>query len=100
MRGIGRGQLVRLGTPGERYEELCGQCWKGKLCVTSSGAMFPCPLSQATDVGDVKSGLSGILANREADRVPPQGSFDAGTARQAAHGFGKGEGRRLFLLAR
>jgi MoaA/NifB/PqqE/SkfB family radical SAM enzyme len=61
MRGIGRGQLVRLGTPGERYDELCGQCWKGKLCVTSSGAVFPCPLSRATDLGDVKSGLSAIL---------------------------------------
>jgi MoaA/NifB/PqqE/SkfB family radical SAM enzyme len=61
MRGIGRGQLVRLGTRGERYEELCGQCWKGKLCVTSRGAVFPCPLSRATDLGDVKSGLSGIL---------------------------------------
>jgi MoaA/NifB/PqqE/SkfB family radical SAM enzyme len=61
MRGIGRGQLVRLGTPGERFEELCGQCWKGKLCVTSSGAVFPCPLSRATNLGDVKSGLGGIL---------------------------------------
>lgn len=61
MRGIGRGELVRLGTPGERYEELCAQCWKGKLCVTSSGAVFPCPLSRATNLGDVKAGLSSIL---------------------------------------
>ena len=61
MRGIGRGERIRLGTPGERYDELCGQCWNGKLCVTSSGATFPCPLSRKTDLGDVKSSLSGIL---------------------------------------
>jgi MoaA/NifB/PqqE/SkfB family radical SAM enzyme len=61
MRGIGRGDLIRLGTPGERYEELCGQCWKGNLCVTSSGAVFPCPLSRATNLGDAKSGLATIL---------------------------------------
>jgi MoaA/NifB/PqqE/SkfB family radical SAM enzyme len=70
MRGVGRGELVHLGmrervpeecAPKERYEELCGQCWKGKLCVTSSGSVFPCPLSRATDLGDVKSGLSAIL---------------------------------------
>ena len=82
MRGIGRGQLVRLGTPGERYEELCGQCWKGKLCVTSSGAVFPCPLSRATDLGDVKSGLSGILQTakltdfRQKVRVLHEGRLD------------------------
>jgi sulfatase maturation enzyme AslB (radical SAM superfamily) len=61
MRGIGRGQLVPLATPGERYEELCGQCWKGKLCVTSSRAVFPCPLSRATNLGDATLGLLGIL---------------------------------------
>jgi MoaA/NifB/PqqE/SkfB family radical SAM enzyme len=60
-RGVGRGTLVRLGDEGERYEELCGQCWKGKLCVTSSGDVFPCVFSRATPLGDVKSGLLGIL---------------------------------------
>jgi MoaA/NifB/PqqE/SkfB family radical SAM enzyme len=61
MRGIGRGELLPLGTPGERFEELCGECWKGKLCVTSSGTVFPCPLSRATALGDVKAGLAAIL---------------------------------------
>jgi MoaA/NifB/PqqE/SkfB family radical SAM enzyme len=60
-RGVGRGKLVRLGGEGERYEELCGQCWKGKLCVTSSGEVFPCVFARATPLGDVKLGLASIL---------------------------------------
>jgi MoaA/NifB/PqqE/SkfB family radical SAM enzyme len=60
-RGVGRGHLVHLGGDGERYEELCGDCWKGKLCVTSSGEVFPCVFSRATGLGDVKAGLLGIL---------------------------------------
>jgi len=60
-RGVGRGQLVPLGDEGERYDELCGQCWKGKLCVTRSGDVFPCVFSRATRLGDAKSGLLGLL---------------------------------------
>jgi MoaA/NifB/PqqE/SkfB family radical SAM enzyme len=60
-RGVGRGKRVRLGREGERYEELCGQCWKGKLCVTSSGDVFPCVFSRATRLGEVKSGLLAVL---------------------------------------
>jgi MoaA/NifB/PqqE/SkfB family radical SAM enzyme len=60
-RGVGRGELLHLGAKGERYEELCGHCWKGKLCVTNSGEAFPCVFARATNLGDVRSGLSGIL---------------------------------------
>lgn len=60
-RGVGRGKLVRLGAEGERYEELCGQCWKGMLCVTSGGDVFPCVFSRATRLGDVRFGLSDVL---------------------------------------
>jgi MoaA/NifB/PqqE/SkfB family radical SAM enzyme len=60
-RGVGRGKLIRLGGEGERYEELCGQCWKGRLCVTSTGEVFPCVFSRATRLGEVRSGLLGIL---------------------------------------
>jgi MoaA/NifB/PqqE/SkfB family radical SAM enzyme len=60
-RGVGRGHLVRLGGEGERYDELCGDCWKGRLCVTPSGDVFPCVLSRATRLGDAKAGLRGIL---------------------------------------
>jgi MoaA/NifB/PqqE/SkfB family radical SAM enzyme len=61
QRGVGRGQLVRVGAEEERYDELCGECWKGKLCVTSSGDVFPCVFSRATRLGDVRAGLPGIL---------------------------------------
>jgi MoaA/NifB/PqqE/SkfB family radical SAM enzyme len=60
-RGVGRGKPVRLGGEGERYEELCGQCWKGMLCVTSGGDVYPCVFSRATRLGDVRSGLSGVF---------------------------------------
>jgi MoaA/NifB/PqqE/SkfB family radical SAM enzyme len=60
-RGVGRGKLVHLAADGERYEELCGECWKGKLCVTSTGEVFPCVFARATRLGDVKAGLWGIL---------------------------------------
>jgi hypothetical protein len=61
QRGVGRGQLVRLSGDGERYDQLCGQCWKGRLCVTCGGEVFPCVFSRATGLGDVRSGLSGVL---------------------------------------
>jgi MoaA/NifB/PqqE/SkfB family radical SAM enzyme len=60
-RGVGRGKLVQLIDQGERYEELCGQRWKGKLCVTSGGDVFPCVFSRATRLGDAKYGLRRIL---------------------------------------
>lgn len=60
-RGVGRGKRDHVVGEGERYEELCGQCWKGRLCVTSRGEVFPCVFSRATRLGDVKSGLLAIL---------------------------------------
>jgi MoaA/NifB/PqqE/SkfB family radical SAM enzyme len=62
-RGVGRGQAVGLRVDGERYDELCGRCWKGRLCVTPSGEVFPCVFSRATPLGDVKLGMSTILRN-------------------------------------
>jgi MoaA/NifB/PqqE/SkfB family radical SAM enzyme len=61
QRGVGRGGLLQLECEEERYDELCGQCWKGNLCVTPSGEVFPCVFSRATRLGDVKAGLSRIL---------------------------------------
>ncbi len=60
-RGVGRGNLLHLNCEGERYDELCGECWKGKLCVTSGGEVFPCVFSRATRLGNAKLGLAGIL---------------------------------------
>jgi MoaA/NifB/PqqE/SkfB family radical SAM enzyme len=64
-RGVGRGRLENPVAEGERYEELCGQCWKGKLCVTSSGEAFPCVFARATGLGDVRSGLASILRTQK-----------------------------------
>ncbi len=64
-RGVGRGKLVQLQEEGERYDELCGQCWKGRLCVTSTGEVFPCVFSRATHLGDARSGLKSILASNK-----------------------------------
>jgi MoaA/NifB/PqqE/SkfB family radical SAM enzyme len=60
-RGVGRGKLEHGAGDAERYEELCGECWKGKLCVTSTGEVFPCVFARATRLGVVKSGLMRIL---------------------------------------
>jgi MoaA/NifB/PqqE/SkfB family radical SAM enzyme len=61
QRGVGRGDLVPLGSQEERFDQLCGQCWRGRLCVTSGGDVFPCVFSRATRLGDVRCGLAGIL---------------------------------------
>jgi len=61
QRGVGRGQLEHVECEGEHYEELCGACWKGKLCVTSNAEVFPCVFSRATRLGDARSGLRTIL---------------------------------------
>lgn len=62
-RGVGRGTTdgAAAEPDGERYEQLCGQCWKGKLCVTPSGESFPCVFSRATHLGDARQGLATLL---------------------------------------
>lgn len=59
QRGVGRGQkhLHSL----QPMSELCGECWKGKLCVTSFGRVYPCVFSRFADLGTVKSGIPNIL---------------------------------------
>jgi MoaA/NifB/PqqE/SkfB family radical SAM enzyme len=59
QRGVGRAvkHLYSL----DPFSELCGQCWKGKLCVTSLGRVYPCVFSRFADLGDVRMGISTIL---------------------------------------
>jgi MoaA/NifB/PqqE/SkfB family radical SAM enzyme len=61
QRDVGRAGLLQLGGEEERYDELCGQCWKGKLCVTAQGDVFPCVFARATRLGDAKDGLASVL---------------------------------------
>lgn len=68
QRGVGRGQTltsIEPVDPVEHYNELCGECWKGKLCVTSTGEIFPCVFSRKTLLGNAKAGLSQILSGRK-----------------------------------
>lgn len=59
QRGIGRGQkhLHSL----QPMSELCGECWKGKLCVTSFGRVYPCVFSRFADLGTIRNGIPTIL---------------------------------------
>jgi MoaA/NifB/PqqE/SkfB family radical SAM enzyme len=59
QRGIGRGaQKIHSLEP---MSELCGECWKGKLCVTSTGKAYPCVFSRFADLGTAKKGIYNIL---------------------------------------
>lgn len=51
LRGIGRGQDHRPGS--SPSEELCGQCWRGKLCVDARGNAYPCVFARFATVGNV-----------------------------------------------
>lgn len=37
----------------DQLGELCGHCWKGRLCIAPDGAAFPCTMSRAWAVGNV-----------------------------------------------
>jgi hypothetical protein len=43
---------------------LCGKCWRGRLCVTSSGDIFPCIMARSTSVGSVALPLRSVLEGR------------------------------------
>ncbi|HVZ19013.1 MAG TPA: radical SAM protein, partial [Terriglobales bacterium] len=41
------------------FEDLCGRCGSDRICVTSSGDIFPCIMSRATPLGNfIETGLS------------------------------------------
>jgi MoaA/NifB/PqqE/SkfB family radical SAM enzyme len=46
-------------------QELCGSCWKNKLCVTSSGNVHPCIMSRMIDVGSVlRNSITDIVSSQ------------------------------------
>lgn len=58
-RGIGRG--LSASAP-DSISELCGQCSKGKLCVTAEADVYPCVFSRFAKLGNVvEDGLENIL---------------------------------------
>jgi MoaA/NifB/PqqE/SkfB family radical SAM enzyme len=50
-RSIGRGSV--LSTKSSGIGELCGRCGNGRVCITSSGDVFPCIMSRAFPLGNV-----------------------------------------------
>lgn len=68
LRGVGRGEPSLVNSPVEKFEELCGQCWNGKLCVAPTGDVFPCVFSRATPLGNAKQGILPILESKKLHR--------------------------------
>lgn len=58
-RGIGRG--ADRAENADPFEELCGACWKGKLCVSASGEIFPCIMARDFTVGTQEEGIGSVL---------------------------------------
>jgi len=65
MRGVGRG--AKTENSGERaMAELCGHCWKGRLCIAPDGAASACVMSRAWPVGSIRErSLADIVASQE-----------------------------------
>ena len=64
-RALGRGEAIAMqSTSSSKFDGLCGQCSKGRLCVTYSGKISPCPMSREFPVGDFfEGGLTATLTN-------------------------------------
>jgi MoaA/NifB/PqqE/SkfB family radical SAM enzyme len=61
QRGVGR--AANSPAPDESMQELCGECWKGKLCITSAGVAHPCVFSRFAHVGIAEDGICSILTS-------------------------------------
>jgi MoaA/NifB/PqqE/SkfB family radical SAM enzyme len=67
VRNFGRGsELVEpeapVSFPNSPFAGLCGQCSRGRLCVTYTGEVYPCIMSRSHVVGNVLAdGLAGVL---------------------------------------
>jgi MoaA/NifB/PqqE/SkfB family radical SAM enzyme len=66
QRPVGRGLNSACST--DPMAALCGECWRGKLCVTSTGTVFPCVFSRFAEVGNVKRGIREILEGESLKR--------------------------------
>ncbi|MFA4846407.1 MAG: radical SAM/SPASM domain-containing protein [Patescibacteria group bacterium] len=65
IRAVGRG--VKVGSTGWQSDPmaaLCGQCHKARLAVDINGDAFPCVLSNAFPVGNIRNGLLQVLSGK------------------------------------
>lgn len=53
IREYGRGNNTQELGSNNSYDGLCGECWKGKLCVTPNGDVHPCVMSRMVLTGNV-----------------------------------------------
>lgn len=54
-RRFGRGVVAGAGAQHDKdkFGDLCGQCWKGRMCVTASGDVYPCIMGRAFKIGNI-----------------------------------------------
>lgn len=63
VRGVGRGDQLAIHSNAD-MQDICGQCWKGKLCITPDGDAYPCIMARSSLIGNVlEQGLSNILCS-------------------------------------
>jgi MoaA/NifB/PqqE/SkfB family radical SAM enzyme len=64
VRGEGRG--ATLVQEKDDYSHLCGACWKGRLAVSSDGAIYPCIFARKFKVGNImQEQLDDVLKKQE-----------------------------------
>lgn len=61
LRPFGRGGNS---SASQDLNELCGSCWKGKLCVSASGSIHPCVFSRFQKVGSVSEGIAAAVESK------------------------------------
>ncbi|BCG03910.1 hypothetical protein PPGU19_084780 (plasmid) [Paraburkholderia sp. PGU19] len=59
VRPVGRG--AHASDQSSRFDALCGQCSKGRVCVTARGDVYPCVFSRAFPLGRIEQGLANLL---------------------------------------
>jgi MoaA/NifB/PqqE/SkfB family radical SAM enzyme len=82
-RSIGRGAGVSEGDRG--LQALCGECWRGSLCVAPDATVSPCVFSKDWSVGSaMESDLSDLVAGSRLREVRDLIRTDVWMPRQAA----------------
>jgi radical SAM protein with 4Fe4S-binding SPASM domain len=64
-RGVGRGSGLVAAKSFDPLDELCGDCWRGKLAIDPGGNVFPCVFSRFCRVGHVSQSLASILQSEQ-----------------------------------
>ena len=82
-RKVGRGEGVGEGDSG--LQALCGQCWRGSLCVAPDATVSPCVFSKAWSIGSaIESDLSDLVGGTRLREVRELIRTDVWMPRQAA----------------